>query len=184
MHSKSCPYYYFHFFDHPTWEERLKLREILLNHLEKLIHLGKDKEKLLIPGRRPWISLASISISHCKILGGFIFSLDTNTSIGLDIEEIVRIRPGLTDRLSQKKEVEQAPTDALLWVAKEASFKCLPPNNKSIFMSHIYIFNWSHLHSEAYSFCFQVKDYTGNGIAFIEKDLAVANAQITFHKDS
>ncbi len=178
MYWGSCPYCYFHFFDRPTWQERLKLRKILSNHLEKVVHLGADRKKLLMPGKRPWADLASISISHCKILGGFIFSLKLNISVGLDIEQIVRVKPGLIDRLSQVEEVQQAPVNALLWVAKEASFKCIPPGNDSLFISHICIFDWNLLQSDAYSFCFQAKDYKGNGIAFIEKDLVIANAQI------
>ena len=178
MYWDSCPHCYFHFFDQLTWEERLKLRKVLSSHLEKSANLGKDKEKLLIPGKQPLTDLASISISHCKILGGFIFSLKPNISIGLDIEQVVRVRPGLINRISQIEEVQQAPTDALLWVAKEASFKCIPLGNDSLFISHICISNWNLLQANAYSFCFQVKDYSGSGIAFIEQDIVIASAQM------
>ena len=174
----SCPSYYFRFFDQPTWEERLKLREVLSSHLEKVVDLGADKKKLLMPGKRPWADLASISISHCKVLGGFIFSLKSSISIGLDIEQINRVKPGLVNRLSQIEEVQQAPTDALLWAAKEAAFKCIPPDNDSLLISQVYSFDWSLLEANAYSFCFRVKNYNGTGIAFIEKDIVIANAQI------
>ena len=168
-------YCYFCFFDQPTWQERLKLRKILLDHLEKFVDLGKDRQKLLTPGKRPWTDLASISISHCKILGGFIFSLKPHIFIGLDIEQIVRVKPCLINRISQREEVQQAPTEALLWVAKEASFKCISPSDKSLLISHIYVSHWNFLQTNAYSFCFKAKNCGGNGIAFIEKDVVIAN---------
>lgn len=177
---KSCPYFYFHYFDDlgPTWQARQRLRRILLNHLEEFIHLGQYRVKLSIPGKKPWIPFVSISISHCKVLGGFIFSMDSCMSIGLDIEEVKRVRSDVIARLSQKKEIQQAPTDALLWVAKESSFKCLPQDADCFLLSHVHISNWNILQFKAYSFDFQIKSFHGKGIAFLEGDLAIAHARM------
>ena len=177
---KSCPYFYFQYFDDlgPTWQARQKLRLILLNHLEEFISLDPYRAELATPGKKPSIPFASISISHCRILGGFIFSINSHIPIGLDIEEVKRVKPNMIARLSQQQEIQQAPTDSLLWVAKESSFKCLPISTGQMFLSHIYISHWQTLQSNAYSFSFQAKSFHGKGIAFLEEDLAIAHARM------
>ena len=183
-HWKDCPYFYCYPFEKsgPTLQERQRLRAILLNHLERSIPLSKkNKSELSTPGRKPQIPSVSISISHCKVLGGFVFSTDSNVSIGLDLEEAKRVKPSVITHICQKKEVQQAPMNALLWVAKESSFKCLP-SNPGQFLSHVCILNWQILQSNAYSFCFQTKDDRGQGIAFLEENLAIAYSRINKNK--
>ena len=176
-------YCYFQSWSHPsspTWQQRLYLRKTLVNYLERHISI-KNKQELLTPGEKPYHPSASISISHCKILGGFIVSFDPQTLIGLDIEEILRVKLTLTNRISQKEEITEAPQIALLWVAKESALKCIPQKeHKSFLISQIFISNWNLIAPKAYSFCFQAEDYLGTGIAFIEKAVAIASSYLHF----
>lgn len=69
-----------------------------------------------------WIPECSgfVSISHCKLSGGYTFS---NLAHGFDIEELTRISVPVLKRTSQETEIHSAPRPEFLWCAKEAGFK-------------------------------------------------------------
>ena len=133
----------------PTWEKRMELRRLLVEDLEDVFkefpeNFPEDedwKEKLLMPGSRPYIPDVSISISHCPLLGGYIFSLDKNVSLGLDIEKARRVNRSI-QHVSSQKEMGESPVNSLLWVAKESAFKCVPTGGQQHFLSDIFIFDW------------------------------------------
>lgn len=168
-------------FDHlgPTWKRRVELRKLLVKDLESYFKnlSQKERENLLIPGRRP--PLSNISISHCPLLGGFIFSLDNNIALGLDIEKADRVGRSV-QHLSTREEVNQSPSEAFLWVAKEAAFKCIPDGGSQHFLRDLFIFDWKKIKMEGYQFRFQVKkkNHEGKGVAFLANGLAFGYTQL------
>ena len=170
-----------------TLERRLELRRLLLEDLDNTLerttseNLFKNeswREKILMPGGPPSIPNVSISISHCSVLGGFIFSFDKNVSIGLDMEKTRRVdRP--IQRLSSQEELEESPANYLLWVAKEAAFKCIPFDGTQYLLSDLFIFDWKKIKMRGYQFQFQVrkKNVKGIGGAFVVNELAFGQAQ-------
>ena len=81
----------------PTWKARRELRKRLVGELKTSYSLlktdlppdffGKRCEKLLTPGTRPDCPFAAISVSHCPVLGGFVFSFNPEITLGLDMEQ-------------------------------------------------------------------------------------------------
>ncbi len=92
-----------------------------------------------------------VSISHCQSLGGFITS---SQPVGFDIEEIVRIKPDVIQRISQDSEIKSVPQLFYLWPAKEATFKALSLHrvDKPTVASDLRIQNWKEIRSNFGSF--------------------------------
>lgn len=170
-----------------TWEKRVELRKILVKELESFPSpLPQEERKVLLtPGGPPRASHIAISLSHCPSLGGFIFSLDKNISLGLDIEKVERVGKTV-ERLSDHQEVVEAPNNALLWAAKESALKSVPLEKKQRLLSDIHIFRWETLSTEIYSFHFQItkRNIQGLGGAFIMESTAFAYAKINLRKES
>lgn len=163
-----------------TWQKRVSLRKNLLEKLQyesDLFFQKKDSfhEKLCLnllkPGSALKNSIAAISISHCSVYGGFVFSFDKAVSLGLDVELIERpgVRP-LT-RVSTKEEIEAAPLPASLWTAKEAAFKCAQAiDRKLTLLRECIISNWHQRESKIWRFSFQTNKSVhtnGQGILFL-----------------
>lgn len=176
-HHLELLYFYFESFqsDGPSWEKRLELRKTLVSHLKQAspTFFEKNESHLLTPGQAPQSTIARISISHCPIVGGFVFSLNKKNSIGLDIEIKNRIHSNIIKRISQKKDCP-APSESLLWVAKEASFKSLAPFYKQTVLSDISISRWFEVEHGSYIFHFKKKDLCGKGFAFYTNELALS----------
>ena len=68
----------------------------------------------------PECNLGYFSISHCKSIGGFSFSIFKH---GFDVEEINRISVSVLKRTCCESEFTNSPRPEFLWVAKEASLK-------------------------------------------------------------
>ncbi len=75
---------------------------------------------------------ASVSISHTPLIGGFAYTLSPTPHIGFDLEEIARIHERAVARISKPEELQQAPSVAQIWVAKEAAYKALRGRPKVI----------------------------------------------------
>ena len=179
-----------HFASHRvTWAKRKFLRKKLVQSLkritmlknystsswDKIRQIEKEWDKLLKPGSRPFHCLSPISIAHCPFMGGFIFSFNKDFLIGFDIEIAERIHNKLIRRVAKTEEIKQAPDIALLWTAKEASFKCLNLDTCSFALHHCRIFDWIKLDS-AYLFSWTYKNQKGQGGAFRVAELAFAYA--------
>ena len=138
---------------------------------------GKRCEKLLTPGTRPDCSFAAISVSHCPVLGGFVFSFNSEVALGLDMEQSHRVNEQLIGRLSNTEELRKAPDPSLLWAAKEAAFKCLILEQNRL-IKHISITEWEQTASSSYHFRFQVEKQNtkGRGAAFLVDNLALGFA--------
>jgi hypothetical protein len=74
--------------------------------------------------KRPTSVKKAISISHCPQLGGFATIVKPG-SIGLDIEVEARVEKKIAARMSTTQEMNEAPSPAHLWAAKEAAYKSL-----------------------------------------------------------
>ena len=137
--------------------------------------------ELLKPGARPVHSQAVMSIAHCPFMGGFVFSFNTDISLGLDIEIADRVSDKVIHRIATAEEVQQAPSKALLWTAKEASFKCLGVDKTSILPIYCDIYDWIGWES-AYLFSFSYKGQKGRGGGFRVEQLAFAYAQLLLNQ--
>ena len=143
-----------------TLENRKHLREQLVQTIEKIAQKKlslEQKKALLTPGKPPKIPFASVSISHCAFMGGFVISrLDladapssppesTSTersSIGFDLEQLGRATEKTVLRISNKKEINQAPSSSALWSAKEAAYKSISSFQSDIHIKHILVVDW------------------------------------------
>ena len=186
------PSFYFRFQvfgpEGPTWKAREELRKLLVKELKISYSAFKQRtlpddffvkycgKELLTPGTRPHCSFAAISVSHCPVLGGFIFSFNRKISVGLDMEQSHRVNEQLIGRLSKAEELKQAPDPSLLWAAKEAAFKCTTEQN--LLVKHVFISEWTRTAPDSYHFHFQIKNQNtkGHGVAFLIKDLALGCA--------
>jgi phosphopantetheine--protein transferase-like protein len=89
------------------------------------------------------------SISHCRELGLVAVA---SKNIGIDIEEIARVKEAVIKRMSTEKEIQSAPDFACLWAAKEASFKALMNYKQPMVVSRLEIGNWQKMYSQIETF--------------------------------
>ena len=98
----------------------------------------------------PEASDGSISISHCKQLGGFAYS---KFKAGFDVEDITRISSRVLKRTAGEEENAACPVPEFLWVAKEAGFKALSDSDPTLVISDLVCFEWhSHIENQVFSF--------------------------------
>ncbi|MEN0060276.1 MAG: 4'-phosphopantetheinyl transferase superfamily protein [Bdellovibrio sp.] len=86
------------------------------------------------------------SISHC--LGQGLWALSTQASVGIDIEESPRVTMPVVTRVAQAEELENMPSPADLWCAKEACFKALRAFKQPSVISKISIGDWQKIDSQ------------------------------------
>ncbi len=165
---------HFYFLGPPNYKVRLQLRQSLVSQLEKQTILGVYRQPLLTPGGPPKGPGMAISISHCRILAGFIFEYSPNIFLGLDIEQKSRITKRVVNRVSNKEEIISAPSLALLWGAKEAAFKTIDEKNSKITLSNVRMTNWKVLDQRSHGFVFCCKAFQGEGYIFESGDLIFA----------
>jgi 4'-phosphopantetheinyl transferase EntD len=100
-----------------------------------------------------WLPQASdgfVSISHCRVFGGFAFS---KFKCGFDVEEIKRISNDILKRTSDPEELSSAPKTEFLWVAKESGFKALSSESAELVISDLLCADWeSHFENKVFSF--------------------------------
>ena len=107
-------------------DHRLQIRKGLIEEIEKHIKLSaEDKGRFLDLDQTPQHPHIGLSISHNKNCGGFVLN-PQGQAIGLDVEIKDRVKENLISRVAaSQNEVQNAPSAASLWVAKEAALKCL-----------------------------------------------------------
>ena len=159
-------------------KERQALRQELVKKLKQKITYVKNFNNLLTVGVKPDSSFASITISHCKNIGAFLFVLDKNLGIGFDIEKTHRVKQKVIKRVSTVKEIKLSPHPALLWTAKEAVFKALFNKKEALLLSECQITDWKKSSPKGfYSFKSTAKGKKAVGRACFAKDLALAYAE-------
>lgn len=92
----------------------------------------------------------SVSISHAKGIGAWV-AVKRPAKIGLDIEEVSRVREDIIERVSTTQEILSAPQPAFLWCAKESYFKSLE-EHQPIAVTQLKILRWEKLEENLYSF--------------------------------
>ena len=135
-------------------EQRKKLREQLIQEIEKLWPNKLSMEQktfLLTPGNPPQIPFASVSLSHCAVIGGFIISPSFQASIGFDLEQFGRAKKKIVLRIANKNELNQSPSPSTLWSAKEAAYKSLYPFQPHTYIKKIFIFDWQSILYDYYN---------------------------------
>jgi 4'-phosphopantetheinyl transferase len=95
---------------------------------------------------------SSSSISHCPILGGYVWLPSEHTiGVGLDFEDPRRITEAVARRICQSDQeyleagdsaMELIPLPAKIWTAKEACFKALKAFHQPTVLSEIRLTNW------------------------------------------
>lgn len=168
------------------------LRKTLVEKLDSERELLSQKKES--PGNKTCLSLskpgsslrnpiAAISISHCPVFGGFVFSFDKGASLGFDVEIKKRVSAKALSRISTKKELAAAPSPpAALWTAKEAAFKCAGAIDRKLkFLNECGISNWNQKKSKIYCFSFETNQSVqtkGQGFVWLFKGKALALAAI------
>lgn len=92
-------------------------------------------------GHVPRLVNGAVSISHCRLLGGWAYSASARR-LGFDLELAVRARPELVLRQATPEEFAEAPNPVALWTAKEAAYKFLIGENQPLTAKEIQINNW------------------------------------------
>ncbi len=117
-------------------------RKRLRHDIEDTLSVVNEPEKgqLLNLDERPDLEEWSISISHCKKLGGWCATPKPGR-VGLDIEEKSRIELRLIERVTTSQEIKAAPHFSYLWCAKEAYFKALA-GDQPVTISELTIQKW------------------------------------------
>ena len=66
----------------------------------------------------------NFSRSHSRSAGVWAYSPQAQL-LGIDIEELIRLKPEVIERICKSDEIENCPDTIFLWSAKEAAFKAL-----------------------------------------------------------
>lgn len=139
-----------------------------------------ELERLRDLSQPPHLVGFSISISHCKKAGGVMWIKDPHFQVGLDMEDRLRVSAKVVARVSEAKEMSRAPHPALIWTAKEATFKSLLGVSQPRIVSDIQIDTWIPLSSEIWRFQAQVRGLNQRpveGLAGFRDDLVLGLAK-------
>lgn len=159
----------------PEWassekEYRAKIRRRLR---EKWGH-----ESLLNLDSVPRLKERSLSVSHCKAMGGFA-EAEPGVHFGFDVEVKSRVNPERIHLVCRDSE-KGSPSAAATWVAKEAAYKALYGHLQPAGLADLEIFRWEKLHGETYAFAARFAErplpLTGRGICL---DISVGDEQVT-----
>lgn len=157
----------------PNWKSdksigpRQLLRESLAEKL-KALSPTVDSSSVRDLAHLPHHPNYSISISHCRALGGFAL-IPKPHAIGFDIEEIHRVKETVAERIGNAKDAKP-PTPAHLWAAKEALFKCLVVGQQPEIIASLAVHSWTLSAPGIYTFraarIDSAPDPRGYGVAF------------------
>lgn len=134
-----------------------------------------SREQLALLSDLNWLPQASdgyFSISHCRVLGGFVFS---KHKCGFDMEESKRISQDILKRTCSAEELQSVPRTEFLWGAKEAGYKALSDSSPNLVISDLVCTDWeSHFENQVFSFRLKSQktlDFSLNkGFIFSEAD--------------
>lgn len=119
-------------------QRRLHIRKEIV---QTLSHRGwKVPSSFLDLNKTPQIDSLFVSLSHTRSWGAFVVA---RCPVGLDIEISDRVLPKVALRVSSSSELHESPGPTPLWVAKEASFKCLSFSGQPRVISSVLTGNWN-----------------------------------------
>lgn len=125
-----------------------------------------------------------ISISHCKMLGGFVLS-NEKAPIGIDIEMSERVKLKTVQRISNHFDHLDFPSPAELWTAKESSFKVIKKYNPKT-ISQISITQWEKTNSSFNKFHWALPSLklSGIGVSLKHKNFSMSLAKLELSNNS
>lgn len=126
--------------------QRLNLRRQLIESLKQFKH--STRPELLNLLQVPQHPDLSISLSHTKTYSYYGWC-PKPSAIGVDIEDLLRLKTSLITRVSSPSEMSTAPREELLWSCKEAVFKAVPAVNV---LSFVEIFDFLPLLNDVWHF--------------------------------
>jgi 4'-phosphopantetheinyl transferase EntD len=88
----------------------------------------------------PKVNQGAVSLTHSPVGGAIVYSVFSE-SLGIDVEDSIRLHSKLVERVSSKSELSDVPNIKYLWTAKEAAFKALSTYGITT-LSDVQIFNW------------------------------------------
>jgi hypothetical protein len=95
--------------------------------------------------RLPKCAGHSISISHCRGLGGFSIA-PAQFALGFDIEVSARVGKSQISRVAfEPAEVAESPAPGVFWTAKEAAFKSLEGRRQPRGLKDLRVGSWSQM---------------------------------------
>lgn len=126
-------------------DNRKLLRQYIYEHIDR-------NPDILDLAKIPKLPQGSVSISHSRTWGGFIYT-STQLQIGFDTEINERLNINNISRVSlSREEVISSPSPCALWTAKEAAFKSLLTSSEQPLVSKdIEIGQWKKLENNIYS---------------------------------
>lgn len=122
-------------------------------HREKIrasLEAQFGNRRLLDLKLRPSTDGWSISVSHCRTVGGWA-AVPQPRRIGFDLELSERIREEAVARVATPEEIQKAPRFHYLWCAKEAYYKALGDDQPGTF-SQVSVTDWQEIGSGLWSF--------------------------------
>lgn len=192
--SLCCPLYcYLNFIDtkKSPIKQRYFLRKTLIQKIKLLYPQKlciKQENTLLNLNTPPALNGASISITHSQQIEGFILASPFKYSLGFDLEILERAKTKTVLRISNKQELNKAPSNSILWSAKEAAYKSIKLS--CIYITQVEIFDWEPItlnnssdkmlkntKLKIYHYKFKAKNNTGNGFISVINTLVIGFAK-------
>lgn len=164
-------------------EQRKELREQLIQKIETIKKLSLEQKKsMLTLDVPPQVPFASLSLSHCALMGGFIISPLVHFSLGFDLEKKNRAKEKTVLRISTQDELNQSPSASALWSAKEAVYKSISQYQNHTHIKQISIFDWQPTSSKKeitkiYDYQFKTENTNIKGKGFV---CLIANIVVGF----
>lgn len=143
---------------------RQMLRQALWDRIPEQLRADLAEPEFLNLEKPPHASLFTCSIAHCGTMGGFVFSLTNRYQLGFDLEDESRADAAVVKRISTTQEMDQAPSPAHLWVAKEATFKSLLGPLQPNVLSQIQVHNWRHVSDANWLFSSEIQSLGGRSL--------------------
>ena len=138
-----------------------------------------DLQNLSFP---PQLRDHSISISHCPLAGGFVVCPLPDGHVGLDLEDRTKVTHEVVVRMGSEEESLLAPDPALLWAAKEATFKSLLKASQPRALSAVSLTSWYTIEPGLWGFHAQIQGFNSKpvlGLAAFDQNLVVGLAKFT-----
>lgn len=160
----------FEFFVDSEWSSRRPAYRAILR--QEIRTRFKATPAILDLTAIPKLPSHSLSISHCRAVGGFcVADKSAHPAIGFDVELNERVHLRHLRQVADEAELHRAPTIQALWTAKEAAYKCLQGPLQPKGVKDVRITRWRLL--DAKTFGFEVE-----GVSDV-RGVAVENENLT-----
>jgi len=140
---------------------------------------GADQPQHRLKLKKASLTSCHSSVSHCPLLGGYVGLTEAHPAllqIGFDIEEVDRVSPEASERVSNPRDHSIGGiTPALQWSAREAAYKCLAGPSQPQVVSQIALTDWKLREHGIFQFQFSSGGLSpGQGYAWCDGDFQFA----------